>query len=67
MEQRFEAHDELCAHAFVKGLFLGTEGRISNPAVLSMLGHAGTAPPMPDELRIWAELGSAKRQRAEDS
>jgi acyl-CoA thioesterase FadM len=66
-EQRFEAHDELCAHAFVKGLFLGTEGRISNPAVLSMLGHAGTAPPMPDELRIWAELGSAKRQRAEDS
>jgi acyl-CoA thioesterase FadM len=67
MEQRFEAHDELCAHAFVKGLFLGTEGRVSNPAVLSMLGHAGTAPPMPDELRIWAELGSAKRQRAQDS
>jgi acyl-CoA thioesterase FadM len=67
MEQRFETRDALCAHAFVKGLFLGREGRISNPAVLRVLGHTGTAPPMPDELRIWAELGSAKRQRAEDS
>jgi acyl-CoA thioesterase FadM len=67
MEQRFETREALCAHAFVKGLFLATEGRISNPAVLRMLGYDGTAPPMPDELRIWAELGTAIRRRAEDS
>jgi acyl-CoA thioesterase FadM len=67
MEQRFESRGELCAHAFVKGLFLGRKGRVSNSEVLALLGHTGRAPAMPDELRIWAELGSAKRQRAEDA
>jgi acyl-CoA thioesterase FadM len=66
MEQRFESRGELCAHAFVKGLFLGAEGRVSNAAVLAMLGHDAAPPETPDELRIWAELGSAKKQRAEE-
>ncbi len=66
MEQRFESRGELCAHAFVKGLFLGPEGRVSNAAVVAMLGYDAPPPAMPDELRIWAELGSAKKQRAED-
>ena len=67
MEQRFEAGDELCAHAFVKGLFLTREGRLSNRAVVQMLGYRGAAPKMPEELRIWAELGAAKRHRADES
>jgi acyl-CoA thioesterase FadM len=66
MEQRFEACGALCAHAFVKGLFLGREGRVPNAAALAALGHTAPPPPMPDELRIWSELGNAKRQRAED-
>ena len=66
MEQLFEARGELCAHAFVKGLFLGRGGRVGNAKVLAQLGHTDAPPAMPDELRIWAELGSAKKQRAED-
>jgi len=66
MEQLFEARGVLCAHAFVKGLFLGNEGRVSNAAVLAMLGYDAPSPPMPEELRIWADLGSAKKQRADE-
>jgi acyl-CoA thioesterase FadM len=65
MEQLFESAGELCAHAFVKGLILGSEGRISNAQVLALLGHDGRVPEMPEELRIWAELASAKKQRAD--
>ena len=67
MEQRFESRGELCAHAFIKGLFLGPEGRVSNATVLALLGHDAPPPEMPDELRIWAELGTAKKQRAEET
>ena len=66
MEQLFECRGEICAHAFVKGLFLGPEGRVSNAAVLALLGHDAPPPTMPPELRIWAELGSAKKQRADE-
>jgi acyl-CoA thioesterase FadM len=65
MEQRFEARGELCAHAFVKGLFLGGEGRVGNATVLALLGYEGAPPETPEELRIWVELGNAKKQRAE--
>ena len=65
MEQRFEARGELAAHAFIKGLFVGREGRVSNATVLALLGYDAAPPPMPDELRIWADLGSAKKQRAQ--
>ena len=65
MEQRFESNGTLCAHAFVKGLFLDQGRRIANSAVVAELGYRGEPPAMPEELRIWAELGSAKKQRAE--
>lgn len=65
IEQRFENQATLFAHAFVKGLFLGEQGRVSNSAVLAQLGYTEQPPAMPDELRIWAELGSVKKQRAE--
>jgi len=64
MEQRFEAEGVLCAHAFVKGLFLDRGRRVNNGDVVAELGHTGEAPPWPDELRIWAEMGAAKKQNA---
>lgn len=64
MEQLFEADGTLCAHAFVKGLFLGRAGRIGNADVLAAAGYHGAPPPMPEELRLWVELGSAKKERA---
>lgn len=64
MEQRFESGGVLCAHAYVKGLFLDRGGRVSSPAVTAELGYTGAPPPMPEELRIWAELGSVKKQKA---
>ena len=64
LEQRFESRGVLCAHAFVKGLFLGQRGRVSNAEVMAAVGFDVEPPPMPDELRIWAELGSAKKQNA---
>lgn len=64
MEQRFESSGVLCAHAFVKGLFLDKGTRVDNSAVVAELGYAGAPPPMPEELKIWAELGSVKKQKA---
>jgi acyl-CoA thioesterase FadM len=64
MEQRFESNGTLCAHAFVKGLFLDKGRRINNASVVAELGHPGEPPAMPEELRIWAELGSVKKQNA---
>ena len=64
MEQKFESQGVLCAHAFVKGLFLDANGRVSNAAVAAEMGYAGEPPPFPDELRIWAQLGNIKKQKA---
>lgn len=63
MEQRFESDGALCAHAFVKGLFLDKSGRVNSSTVVAELGFSGAPPPMPEELRIWAELHDAKKQR----
>ena len=64
MEQRFESRGALCAHAFVKGLFLDGNGRVNPPEVAAALGTTVVPPPMPEELRIWAELGNVKKQNA---
>jgi acyl-CoA thioesterase FadM len=64
MEQRFESRGVLCAHAFVKGLFLDSDGRVGPSEVAAALGTTAAPPPMPEELRIWAELGNVKRQNA---
>lgn len=63
LEQKFERRGTLCAHAFVKALFLDGGGKVSNSNVLALLGYNDAPPPMPEELRIWTELGSAKKQR----
>ena len=64
MEQRFEVDGALCAHAFVKGLFLEGRRRVESATVLAELGYSEAPPAMPQELRIWAELGSVKKQNA---
>ena len=64
MEQRFEVDGVLCAHAFVKGLFLDGRGRVESATVVAELGLTGAPPPMPQELKIWAELGNVKKQNA---
>jgi len=64
LEQRFEAGGVLCAHAFVKGLFVDRCGKISSAAVAAALGTNVAPPPMPEELRIWSELGNVKKQNA---
>ena len=64
MEQRFEVDGVLYAHALVKGLFLDSRGRVESSAVVAELGYAAAPPPMPQELRIWAELGNIKKQNA---
>ena len=64
VEQRFESGGMLCAHAFVKGLFLDQGEKMTSLAVAAELGHTGAPPPMPVELRIWAELGNLKKQNA---
>jgi acyl-CoA thioesterase FadM len=62
IEQKFEVRGVLCAHAYVKGLFLKKGGKVSNTDAVAIAGYTDTPPPMPEELRLWAELGSAKKQ-----
>ena len=61
LEQTFERNGELCAHAFVKGLFLGRQGKVPNDDVMRAIGYTGEAPPMPEVLTRWAELAATKR------
>ena len=61
MEQTFERDGELCAHAYVKGLFLSGEGRVPNAEVVGIMGYAGAAPVMSEALRRWAALTMTKR------
>lgn len=61
MEQIFERDGTPCAHAYVKGLFLGRDGRVPNADVAATIGHSGPPPPMPEPLRRWVELAGIKR------
>ena len=62
MEQTFERDGELCAHAYVKGLFLSGEGRVPNAEVVAAIGYVGEAPAMPEALQRWAALTMTKRE-----
>jgi acyl-CoA thioesterase FadM len=64
LEQKFEVQGKLHAHAFVKGVFLRGGKVVPNAEIVAKAGHQGAAPEMPEELRLWAELGSVKRERA---
>jgi hypothetical protein len=64
LEQRFESRGILCAHAFVKGLFVGPRGSVGNGDVMAAAGLDMEPPMLPEELRVWAELDSIKKQKA---
>jgi acyl-CoA thioesterase FadM len=61
LEQTFERDGELCAHAYVKGLFLGRGGRVSNTEIVRAIGYDGAPPAMTGALQRWAEMTAAKR------
>ncbi len=63
IEQKFEAGGKLCAHAYVKGLFLKRGQKLPNSTIAAAAGFHDAPPPMPEELRFWTELGNAKKQR----
>ena len=64
LEQRFEAEGRLYAHAFLRTLFLRRGRKVPVARMIAALGIEEDAPPMPEELRIWAELGAVKKQNA---
>ena len=64
IEQKFESRGVLCAHAYVKGVFLRKGEKLSNLEIVATAGYTEAPPPMPEEMRLWAELGSAKKQNA---
>lgn len=64
IEQKFEARGVLCAHAYVKGVMLKKGSKIANAKIAAAAGFTDASPPFPEELRLWAELGNAKKQSA---
>ena len=64
LEQKFESRGQLCAHAFVKGVFLKSGRTVPNGELIAAIGYRDAAPAMPEELRLWAELGNVKKQRS---
>jgi acyl-CoA thioesterase FadM len=65
MEQLFERDGELCAHAYVKGLFLARDGRVPNEEVVRAIGYDAAPPPLADALRDWARMAASKRADTE--
>lgn len=62
IEQRFERHGHLHAHAFVKGCFLQKHRRVPITEIMQLAGwQADVAPPMPEALRVWAQLSVLKK------
>lgn len=61
LEQVFEHDGELCAHAYVKGVFLARGVRVPNAELLQTIGYTGEAPPIPETLQHWAALTESKR------
>lgn len=61
MEQIFERNGERCAHAYVKGLFLGRKGRVSSADVVRAIGYDAAPPPLTDVLQHWAALTVSKQ------
>ncbi len=48
----------------MKGVFLKSGRVVPNQEVVGAIVYRDPPPAMPVELRLWAELGSVKKQRA---
>ena len=55
MEQRFEQGGEVCASAYVKGLFVGPRDKVGTAELAQAVGHQDGSPPMPETIRAWRE------------
>jgi len=66
LEQTFERDGELCARAYVKGLFLARGVRVANAEVVRTIGYSGDAPPMAEALARWAALAATRRDNLKD-
>ena len=52
-----ERRGELCAVAYVRGLFRGPDGNVKPQQILDLAGSPGLqSPPMPDDLAKWVAL-----------
>lgn len=59
IEQRFFLGETLCAHAVVKGLFVGLQDKIPPAEVALAVGYAGPSPTLPSEVTAllhWEEM-----------
>jgi acyl-CoA thioesterase FadM len=65
MEQRFERRGVLHAVAFVKGVFLRGRNRVATAQVVAALDPTLKAPPMPDAVRHWKDMGELKKRHTE--
>lgn len=64
LEQRLESHDELCASATVRGLFLQKGRAVTVEQATRTLGVDVSPPPMPTLVRHWRELTVMKKEQA---
>jgi acyl-CoA thioesterase FadM len=65
MEQSFTRGGELMAHAIVKALFVGPEGRVTPQALVDLAGYPVERPEIPESIRRWEEAEDAILERRE--
>lgn len=65
MEQSFTRGGQLMAHAIVKALFLGPEGRVPPQELVDASGYHVESPEIPDAIRRWEEAEEAILDRRE--
>jgi YbgC/YbaW family acyl-CoA thioester hydrolase len=53
LEQTFVRDHQVYAHAWVRGLFYGSQGRVPTKFILKALGESRPSPPVPDSLKAW--------------
>lgn len=64
LEQRFERRGALCAVSIVKGLFVGSRGRITPAETVAALGIEDSPPPLPVMVQHWNDLTELKKEHA---
>lgn len=65
MEQSFTRGGELMAHAIVKALFVGPDGRVPPQQLVDASGYRVASPEIPEAIRRWEEAEDAILERRE--
>jgi acyl-CoA thioesterase FadM len=53
LRQEFESEGKLCARAYVQGLFLSSNGKVSTKDLFAIVGFTQDPPPFPGDLVEW--------------